>query len=173
MRTVALRVAALALLLLLALVSVITTRMVNRLPNSVIYFVRAEETTFTLEGVRQRLDADTPEERLEQTLQRLIQGPSEENVGLSSAFPPGTKVRKLERIDDAVMVDLSADFAQGGGTATMLGRLNQLFYTLTQPADISRVSLHVEGEPVTALGGEGILVPQPWTEPEERTLPVW
>ena len=55
----------------------------------------------------------------------------------------------------------------------MLGRLNQLFYTLTQPTNVERVSLRIEGESVEALGGEGILVPQPWIEPEERTLPTW
>ena len=74
MRTIALRVAALALLLLLILVSVITIRMLNRLPNSIVYYVKSQETAFTLEGVRRRFDADAPEKRLEAALQALIEG---------------------------------------------------------------------------------------------------
>ncbi len=171
MRTIALRVAALALLLLLILVSAITIRMLNRLPNSIVYYVKSQETTFTLESVRRRFDADTPEARLEAALQALIEGTDE--AGLSSAFPADTEVRGLELAANTVTVDLSTEFAQGGGTASMLGRLNQLFYTLSQPADIERVSLRIEGESVEVLGGEGILVPQPWIEPEERTLPSW
>ena len=171
MRTIALRVAALALLLLLILVSAITIRTLNRLPNSIVYFVKSQETTFTLEGVRRRFDADTSEKRLEAALRALIEGVNE--AGLSSAFPPGTEVRGLELTGDTVTVDLSDEFTQGGGTASMLGRLNQLFYTLTQPTNVSSVSLLIEGESVEALGGEGILVPQPWTEPEERVLPTW
>ena len=171
MRTIALRVAALALLLLLVLVSAITIRMLNRLPNSIVYYVESQEATFTLEGVRRRFDADTPEGRLEAALRALIEGTDE--AGLESAFPPDTEVRGLERTGDTVTVDLSDAFTRGGGTASMLGRLNQLFYTLTQPTSVSRVSLRIEGESVEALGGEGILVPQPWVEPEERTLPTW
>ena len=171
MRTVALRVAALALLLLLILVSAITVRMLNRLPNSVVYFVRSQETTFTLEGVRRRFDAKTLEAQLGAALQALIEGTDE--AGLSSAFPPGTAVRSLELNGDTVSVDLSSAFAEGGTAALMLGRLNQLFYTLTQPLNVKGVFLRIEGEPVEAFGGEGLLVPQPWTEPEERTLPVW
>ena len=171
MRTIALRVAALALLLLLILVSAITVRMLNRLPNSIVYFVKSQEATFTLEGVRRRFDADTPEERLEAALGALIEGTDE--TGLESAFPANAEVRGLELDGDTVTVDLSDEFTRGGGTASMLGRLNQLFYTLTQPTNVSRVSLLIEGESVEALGGEGIPVPQPWTAPEERTLPTW
>ncbi len=170
MRTIALRVAALALLLLLTLVSVITVRMLNRLPNSIVYYVKSQETAFTLEGVRRRFDADTPEKRLEAALQALIEGTDE--AGLWGAFPADTEVRRLELDGKTVTVDLSEAFTEGGG-ASMLGRLNQLFYTLTQPTNVERVSLRIEGESVEALGGEGIPVPQPWIEPEERTLPTW
>ena len=172
MRTVALRVAALALLLLLVLVSAITVRMLNGLPNSLVYFVKSQGTTLTLEGVRRRFDADTPEERLGAALQALIEGPGESGeAGLSSAFPSDTEVRGLELTGDTVTVDLSDDFAGGGDAAPIRGRLNQLFYTLAQPTNVKGVSLRVEGESVEVLGGEG--VPQPWREPEERTLPTW
>ena len=167
MRTVALRVCALALLLLLILVSTITVRMLNRLPNSVVYFV-SQGSTSTLEGVRRRFDADTSEAQLWAALTALIEGTNE--VGLSSAFPPDTEVRGLERTESHVIVDLSKAFAEGRDV-TIRARLNQLFYTLSQPTDIDSVSLRIEGQPVYALGG--VAVPQPWQEDAEGSLPTW
>ena len=55
MRTVSLRVAALALLLLLALSAAISIRMAQSLPNSVIYFVRDVEDHFELARAYRRL----------------------------------------------------------------------------------------------------------------------
>lgn len=168
MRTVALRVCALALLLLLGLVSAVTVRMLNRLPNSVVYFVTSQGATSTLEGVRRRFDADTTEARLRAALLALIEGPGE--AGLSSAFPSDTEVRGLERAESHITVDLSKEFAEGRDAA-IRARLNQLFYTLSQPTDVSSISLHVEGQPVYALGR--LAVPQPWREDAERSLPTW
>ena len=169
MRTVALRVSALALLLLLILVSAVTVRMLNRLPNSVVYFVKSQGATSTLEGVRRRFDADTPEARLRAALTALIEGPGE--AGLSSAFPPDVEVRGLERIASHITVDLSDEFAKEHAPALMEGRLNQLFYTLSQPTDVESVSLRVEGQLVYALGR--VAVAQPWREGAERSLPTW
>ena len=168
MRTVALRVCALALLLLLVLVSAVTVRMLNRLPNSVVYFVTSQGATSTLEGVRRRFDADTPEARLRAALMALIEGPGE--AGLSSAFPPDVEVRGLERVGSRVSVDLSREFAEGRDAA-LKARLNQLFYTLSQPTDVESVSLRVEGQLVYVLGR--VAVAQPWREDAERSLPTW
>ena len=168
MRTVALRVCALALLLLLILISAITVRMLNRLPNSVVYFVKSQGSTATLEGMRRRFDADTSEAQLRAALLALIEGTNE--AGLSSAFPPDTELRGLERIASHVIVDLSEAFAEGRDLA-IRARLNQLFYTLSQPTDVESVSLRIEGQLVYALGR--VAVPQPWQEDPERSLPTW
>jgi len=50
-RTMVIRVAALALLLLLVVVSVLMIRTLNRLPDTIIYLVRSEPTRFHLEAV--------------------------------------------------------------------------------------------------------------------------
>ena len=65
-------------------------------------------------------------------------------------------------IDDAVAtVDLSEEFASGGGSLSMGARLAQVVYTLTQFPTIETVSFMLEGVPVEALGGEGIILDVP------------
>ncbi len=175
MRTTLLRVAALALLLLLVLSGVLVMRTLNRLPDSVVYFVRSEATTMTLEAVGRRVRGDDAEARLAAALQALIAGPTpeEEARGLSSAVPADTRVLGLSKSSDLVSVDLSAEFEAGGGTAMMIGRLEQFFYTLSQPRDVERVSLLVEGEPVTVFSSQGLMIANPWQRPEGETLPRW
>ena len=70
-------------------------------------------------------------------------------------------------------VDFSSAFSVGGGNAELLGRLFQVFYTLTQPSYVDSVRLFVEGEPVSVFGSEGIVVGNPWRRVENTQLPVW
>lgn len=175
MRPTPLRVAALALLLLLALLGVLVLRTLNRLPDSIVYFVRSEATSMTLEPVGRRSQAGNAQGRLEGALRALIAGPTLEETarGLSSAVPPDTRVLGLSRSGDLVTVDLSSEFEAGGGTALMTARLEQLFYTLSQPRDVARVSLLVEGERVTVFSSQGLLIANPWRRPEGEALPRW
>lgn len=152
-----------------------TIRTLNRLPDTLVYFVRSEPTFLQLVAVGRKVAARTPEERLEAALRELIAGPTdaEEARGLASTIPEDTRVHALTLTGSTVTVDLSAAFEQGGGTAMMSSRLNQLFYTLTQPAEVNEVSLRIEGVAVQRFSGEGLLVPQPWRRPEGRDLPSW
>ena len=174
-RTIVVRVAALALLLLLILVAVLTTRSLNRLPNTLLYFVQSSETSFRLEAAPRQLPRAQPEAHLRHTLQALIEGPTEAETarGLSSAIPETTTILELRLRDAIVEVDVSEDFASGGGSASMQGRLNQLFYSLTQPSYADGVSLFIEGSPLTYFGGEGLIVDNPWRRGETTTLPSW
>lgn len=183
MRTVVLRVAALALLLLLVLVATLTVRTLQRLPDVTLYLVRSDATSFTLEPVHRRLRtqgarregaAQPTEATVWAALEALADGPSDEEAqrGLGSEVPPATRVYDVRLDDGVVTVDLSADFTAGGGTASMLGRLYQVHYTAAQPGVVEAVRLLVDGDPVVALGGEGVMVGQPW-RPPERGLPRW
>ncbi len=182
MRTVVLRVAALALLLLLALVATIAVRTLNRLPDVTLYLIRSEPTHFELEPIHRRLGVGGPglaaervtEATVRSAIEALIAGPTPEEAqrGLVSEVPPATEVRSVRFEDGLVTVDLSADFEVGGGTASMLGRLHQVHFTAARPRGVEAVRLLVEGTPLTALGGEGIMVPQPWVAPENGT-PRW
>lgn len=175
MRSVVLRVAALALLLLLVLVAILTVRTLNRLPDSVIYLVDAARDRFTLEQVGRQSEAEGLEAKLRHSVQALIEGPTDAEAarGLSSSFPADTRVLGLQVKGETVIVDLSANFGAGGGTALMIARLNQLFYTLTQPEGISQVSLHMEGEPIKVFSSEGLIIDNPWSRTEHAELPTW
>lgn len=169
------RVAALALLLLLVLVATLSVRTLNRLPNTLLYFVRSDPTTFTLQSAARRLPRSDKETHLSRALQALIGGPSaeEQAQGLTSSLPVTTRILGLHLRGREVRVDLSSAFAAGGGSAELLGRLFQVFYTLTQPSYVDSVRLFVEGEPVSVFGNEGILVGNPWRRVENTQLPVW
>ena len=175
MRTVVLRVVALSLLLLLALVAIITIRTLQRLPDTLIYFVRDEGVTFVLDPVARVGRESGLTARVKAQMAALASGPSAEESaeGLSSVVPKTVEVRGVNLEGGRLTVDLSRDFAGGGGSASMLGRLYQVMYTLSQPADVDEVLLLLEGEPLTLLGGEGILVEVPWVRDEHVELPRW
>jgi spore germination protein GerM len=175
-RTVVLRVVALALLLLLAVVSAIVVRTLARLPDTVVYMVRDEGATFTLESVlrRTRSGARDVEASARRSLAALSEGPTadEASRGLASEVPEGLVVHAVRLQERRLEVDLGAGFAAGGGTASMLGRLHQVHFTLSQPQDVDEVALYLDGRPLTVLGGEGVMVDHPWSRPPDG-LPRW
>lgn len=167
-----LRVVALALLLLLALFGAIAVRTMQRLPDMTVYYVRDLGTSFTLEPTHKKVGRLQPEERARRQVEALAAG-TEEGSGLSSVIPPTTELLSARLQGGVLTVDLSREFEQGGGSSQMMGRLHQLFYTLTQPSDVEAVSLRVEGDPVHVFSGEGIEVEQPWERSRHADLPVW
>lgn len=174
MRTVVLRVAALALLLLLAVFGALALRTMERLPDTMVYLVRDEGGSFTLEAVPRRLRPDGPLDAARVALEALAAGPTaaEAARGLASEVPAGTVVRSVSRVGDVLVVDLDATVVAGGGTASMIGRIAQLTYTLTQPRDVAAVEVRVGGRALEAWGGEGVMVAWPWRRPD-GALPRW
>jgi spore germination protein GerM len=175
MRTVVLRVVALALLLLLALVAVLSVRTLRRLPDTVVYFMASDGTSFHLEPAYRRGGRGDAVARAEREVTALAAGPtrSEAAKGMSSAVPAETRVLDARLDGDTLTIDLSASFERGGGTSMMMGRLNQLLYTLTRPSSVSAVRLEVAGRPVTVFGGEGIQIDNPWLRSAAPDNPVW
>lgn len=173
-RTVALRVVGLALLLLLVLVGTLVARSLQRMPDTVVYLVRSDEQTLTLEGVVRRLRPADDVAGARAAVAALAEGPTpaEAARGLSSELPTSTRVLDVFWDEDVLVVDLSEDVTRGGGSASMIGRLAQLTYTLTQPAGVDAVELRLEGEPVDAWGGEGVMMTWPWHRPPGG-LPRW
>ena len=58
-------------------------------------------------------------------------------------------------------VDLSGEFATGGGSASSQYRLAQVTYTLTQFETVDSVLFKVDGTVVTVFGSEGIVLTGP------------
>jgi len=80
---------------------------------------------------------------------------------ISSAIPPATKLLGISVKDGIATVDLSREFASGGGSASSFLRLGQVVYTLTQFSTVRSVSFQVEGQTVTTFGPEGIVLEGP------------
>ncbi|HEX5800362.1 MAG TPA: serine hydrolase, partial [Gaiellaceae bacterium] len=99
------------------------------------------------------------------TLRALLEGPTAEELetGLTSNIPTGTRLRSVSVAGGTATVDLTEAFAAGGGSLSMAGRLAQVTYTLTELPQVERVVYLLGGEPLTALGGEGLLVDGPQT----------
>lgn len=98
-------------------------------------------------------------------VEALLEGPSadDEALGLSTAIPERTELLGLNIVDDLATVDLSGEFEGGGGTQSMNARLAQVVYTVTQFPSVRSVAFRIDGEEVTSIGGEGILIDEPLT----------
>lgn len=98
-------------------------------------------------------------------LEALLAGPSaaEREAGLGTSIPDGTRLLDLAIADGTATVDLSGEYGTGGGSLSMLTRVAQVVATLTQFPTVERVAFRLDGEPVDAIGGEGVLVDPPVT----------
>jgi germination protein M len=95
----------------------------------------------------------------------LLAGPAgneiESRPAMYSAIPEGTRLLGLSIDNGVATVDLSREFESGGGSASVLGRLAQVVYTLTQFPTVDAVSFELDGEPVTVFSGEGVVLEHP------------
>jgi spore germination protein GerM len=95
----------------------------------------------------------------------LIKGPNDAELGARPAMyttiPDGTRFLGLTIDAGVATVNLSKEFASGGGSASVLGRLAQVVYTLTQFPTVKAVSFELDGEPVSTFSGEGVVLDKP------------
>lgn len=105
-------------------------------------------------------------------VEMLLEGPTdrESDLDVSSQIPEGADLLDIAISDRIATVDLSGGFDDGGGSATMLMRLGQLTYTLTQFDTVSGVLLRLDGEPVETFSSEGIVVEEPQKRKDYRNL---
>lgn len=100
-----------------------------------------------------------PDATLKAAFETMLQGAPD--PAFTSTIPQGTRLLSLETKQDGIYLDLSQEFTQGGGSASMQGRLGQVIYTATAIAPAANVWISIEGKPLEVLGGEGLIVPQP------------
>ena len=91
-------------------------------------------------------------------VQALLVGPTSEETtaGMVTLIPAGTEMLSVMITGREVRVDLTGVFASGGGSMSVLGRLAQMVFTLTQFDGIDTVRFSLDGEPISQLTGEGV-----------------
>jgi hypothetical protein len=96
-------------------------------------------------------------------LRALLAGPSpyERGHGRTTAIPSGTTLNSVVVNGRVATVDLSGRYDDGGGSLSMRARLAQVVFTATRFPTIEKVRFELDGKPVTAFGGEGIVLNGP------------
>jgi hypothetical protein len=119
-----------------------------------LYFLRGEKL-----GVAERRVKHTTMPATA-SMKALLAGPtgSERSAGLGTTIPAGTRLLGLTIAGTTARVDLSGDFASGGGSLSMTARVAQVVYTLTRYPTVRSVEFLLDGQPVGALGGEGVVL---------------
>jgi len=133
--------------------------------NSVaIYFVESYDNEFSLTPVKRKIHKG--EDRLKIALNELLKGPdkNEKNLGYFTEIPEETKIIEIKEAPERVIINLSQEFEQGGGSASMTLRLKQLVNTVLDSVEEKPVYLELNGKQVKHIGGEGVMVPQPLTK---------
>ena len=108
--------------------------------------------------------ATSPEIALTEALKRLLAQSSVFDP--TTTIPPQTRLLSLDISKDGVYIDLSQEFAQGGGSSSMIYRVAQVIYTATSMDPQTPVFLSIEGRPLNddyPLGGEGLTLEYPIT----------
>ncbi len=173
-RTIFFRIVAILLLLSLVAIGIFSYKTLNSLGNQIVYFVKSEDNHFSLQAVVRNSESKALKDKLVDAMEFLIAGPkeNEKNQGLATNFFKDTKLLSLKIIADEVSVDFSNEFLHPQGISALEGLINQVFYTLSQANSINKVRLLVDGSPLNYIGGEGIIVDQPWIKTSDN-LPKW
>ena len=105
-------------------------------------------------------------------MRALLEGPTqaEEDGGMVTCIPEGTKFLGLNVVDGVATVDLSLEYGSGGGTLSMLTRLAQVVFTLTQFPSVEGVNFKLDGDSIDVLGGEGIIIDHPMSREDYEDL---
>lgn len=100
-----------------------------------------------------------------EAVRALLAGPTaaERARGLGSTIPTGTALRSLSVTGGVATIDLSSAFGSGGGSLSMRMRAAQVVCTLTGFESVDSVRFRLDGRPLTALGGEGLILDTPQT----------
>jgi germination protein M len=105
-------------------------------------------------------------------MKALLEGPTaaEKEGGMTTSIPEGTTFLDLEVQNGIATINLSKEYSSGGGTLSMMMRLAQVVFTLTQFPTVEGVSFALDGVPIDVLGGEGIIIDHPMTRADYEDL---
>lgn len=86
---------------------------------------------------------------------------SEKKQGLYSEIPDGTRLYWVREEGGSLIINLNDVFAQGGGTSSVMARIDQLVKTVKIYNPDAPVYLYLEGKKVEYIGGDGVFLKQP------------
>lgn len=131
--------------------------------NSVpVYFVKSiKNENFKISAVKRKISPK--DSRITVAITELLKGPSlkEKNKGYYTEIPFTTKLIGVKELPKSIEINLSKDFESGGGSTSMIMRLNQVINTALDNSKSKPVYLEINGKKANAIGGEGIIVSQP------------
>jgi len=110
--------------------------------------------------VKREVEADLT---LENTITLLLKGPliAETKKGIYSEIPANVDLINVQRKDNSIIVNLTSNFGNGGGSESIENRLKQLSKTVKSVYPNKKVYLYINNSEVEYLGGEGVYVKQP------------
>jgi germination protein M len=94
----------------------------------------------------------------------LLAGPTAAESGdreITTAIPAGSRLLNLTIAEGIATIDLSSEFESGGGSASVITRLGQVVFTLTQYPTVQSVLFKIDGRAVTVFSSEGIVLDGP------------
>ena len=137
-------------------------------PNElVVFFSHPSGSEVITEGVVRPLpktkEPASETQKLQWTIESLLKGPSKEELakGFMSEIPSGVKILGITQKDKVIRINLSGEFLSGGGSNSMMQRLEELKNTVILAEKTTPVFLDVDGKELSDLGGEGLFVEQP------------
>jgi len=85
----------------------------------------------------------------------------ESKNGLYSEIPPNVDLINVTKKSNSVIVNLSSNFGNGGGSQSVKNRVYQLAKTVKLIEPNKPIYLHINGKEVEYLGGDGVYIEQP------------
>lgn len=131
--------------------------------SSQVYWLRNVDGRLILTPEAVTLSGENASAQIEGAMERLLSKSGNPSQDAFTAIPEATQLLAVSMEEDGVHIDLSANFEDGGGSASMVGRLGQIIYTVTALEPNTPVWISVESKPLTLLGGEGLEISQPMT----------
>jgi germination protein M len=139
-----------------------------------VYFISAGENAIAvMREVSVAADAELTTVAMEELLAGLTAQELETQPALSTAIPEGTELLGVTVENGIAKVDLSSEYEEGAGSFSIISRVGQVVYTLTDLEDVAAVDFYIEGEQAGIFSSEGLDLTEPQTaEMYERALPI-
>jgi len=108
-----------------------------------LYFKSGEEIVPEARLIDVKLLLNNPYEEI---LNMLIQGPKNNN--LEKTIPEGTKINKIQKQEDTLIIDLSEEFVKNhnGGEKEEKITINSIVNTVTELTEINGIKILINGE---------------------------